>query len=54
MRFDVDYGMKSGDSLTIAGVWRKIPNPDRKWWQFWRPRMVASGEYQRFTVTEIS
>lgn len=51
-RFEMEFGV--GDEITIAGVHRRIKNPDRRWWQFWRPRTGASIEYQRFTVTEIA
>ena len=42
--------IKTGDTITIAGVMRKAINPDRRWWQFWKPRMVASDELQAFVA----
>lgn len=44
--------METGDTFTIAGVNRMVPNPSRKWWQFWKPRMIDSGQIQMFIVTE--
>lgn len=35
--------MKTGETFTIAGVHKMVPNLDRKWWQFWKPRLVTSG-----------
>lgn len=31
-------GMVSGDVITITGD--TVPNTNRKWWQFWKPRNV--------------
>ncbi len=42
--------MKPGDKVTIEGVYRAIPNPDRRWWQFWKPRMVDTSEPMEWTV----
>ena len=50
----MDYRMKienhefaTGDTVTIAGVYRTIPNPDRSWWQFWKPMRVTASELER-------
>jgi hypothetical protein len=43
--------LKVGDEVTIAGCLVLVRNPDRRWWQFWKPRMIMSGELQRFRVT---
>lgn len=32
---------KSGDVFTIEGLHPAIRDPNRRWWQFWKPRMVA-------------
>lgn len=29
--------MRVGDRITLGWKWR---NPDRRWWQFWKPRFV--------------
>jgi hypothetical protein len=42
--------MKPGDTFTIAGLTRKVPNPARKWWQVWRPRMIDTRELQTWTI----
>lgn len=41
---------KVGDKITIAGANRMVPNPDRRRWQFWKPRMVDAGEPAVFEV----
>ena len=42
------------DTVTFAGFFVPTPNPHRRWWQFWRPRMVRTNELQRFTVMNSS
>lgn len=42
--------MNNGDLVTIDEIYRKIPNRDRKWWQFWKPRLVTTDELQLFRV----
>lgn len=43
--------MKPGDHFTIAGCFAMMLNPNRRWWQFWKPRYVADEErLARFTV----
>lgn len=44
--------ISDGDVFTIAGVYKIIRNPDRHWWQIWRPRMVATGKLQTFRVRQ--
>ncbi len=39
-----------GDTLTVANINRLIRNPEHKWWAFWRPRMIDSGELQTFVI----
>ena len=39
--------MKVGDQVTFSGDYR---NWKRKWWQFWKPRMVKLAP---FTVTAV-
>lgn len=46
--------MQTGDTFTIAGVYSQVRNPERQWWQFWKPRMVASSELARFEVRSAS
>ena len=41
---------KSGDTLTIAGVYELIPNRDKRWWQFWKPKKVRSDRLKVYTV----
>ncbi len=38
------------EQFTIAGVYAEIPNPSRKWWQFWKPRLVVSDKLMDFRV----
>lgn len=41
-------GPEQADTLTIAyGMER---NPDRRWWQVWKPRWVAMDQLQCFEV----
>lgn len=42
--------IKLGDSITIEGLHRVIANPDRRWWQLWKPRMVETSETAEWTV----
>lgn len=38
--FEEAYGsLKPGDILTIDGVYKTRPS-GRKWWQFWKPRLI--------------
>lgn len=37
-----------GDTLTIANHYVQIINHDRKWWQFWKPKMVNSDQLYKF------
>lgn len=37
----------SGAAFTIAGVFKMVPS-GRKWWQFWKPKMVKSDELRVF------
>ena len=46
--------MKQGDTYTFAGVYILKPNPDRKWWQVWKPRLVATPDLQTFQVKAVS
>lgn len=43
--------IKIGDEFTIAGVRNMRPNPDRRWWQLWKPRRVPA-ELKVFRVVE--
>ena len=42
--------MNLEDTFVIAGAYERIANPDRRWWQFWKPRFVAGKNLQRFNV----
>lgn len=44
--------IKMGDVFTISGIYEEVKNPDRKWWQFWKPKMVSSG-LKKFHVTNV-
>jgi hypothetical protein len=46
-----DSIIKIGDTFTIEGVYRMVPNPDRRWWQLWKPRLAKkANELQMFRV----
>lgn len=32
--------IKPGDIVTVAGFYVTVPNPHRRWWQFWKPKMI--------------
>lgn len=51
IRFVEGGTFKPGDVFTIGGFYRMIPNPHRRWWQFWKPREVSSGELVKFTIS---
>lgn len=40
--------IKEGDIITIAGYYQKVPNPARRWWQVWKPRMIAGGDLAKW------
>ena len=42
--------VREGDKVTIVGIMERVPNPHRHWWQFWKPRTVATKKLQQFTV----
>ena len=42
--------MTDGDVLTFDGLFKPMPNPNRRWWQLWKPRTIASNELQTFVV----
>lgn len=45
--------IKVGDKFTISGIYKGIKNPNRRWWTFWRPRIVADPNVlQQFRVVE--
>lgn len=35
----------SGAILFVDGWFEFVPNPDRRWWQFWKPQQVAGPMY---------
>lgn len=45
--------IKEGDVITIQGAHHMVPNPDRKWYQFWKPRRVF-GPLQRYRVVAVN
>lgn len=45
--------IKEGDMITIEGMHQMVPNPDRKWWQFWKPAKIL-GPLQRYRVLAVS
>lgn len=45
--------IKVGDTVTFAHIYETVSNPDRRWWQVWKPRFVATDNPQTFIVKEI-
>ncbi len=39
---------KRGDIVTIAGCHEMAPNTNRRWWQFWKPRMVRTDKLAKW------
>ncbi len=47
----VTYGdIKPGDIITIAGRTIRVKNPNRHWYQFWKPKMITTSELEKFAV----
>lgn len=44
--------MQPGDTLTIADHHVLIINQDRKWWQFWKPKMVKGDQLYKYEVVQ--
>jgi len=42
--------LKTGDTFTLSGIYRDMPNPAWRWWALWRPRFVASSDLQTYRV----
>lgn len=38
------------ETFTVAGMYEQVRNPNRRWWQFWKPRMINSDRLATFTV----
>ena len=52
--FEPAPDMKPGDTIRIAGCYQKVPNPRRKWWSFWRPKMIDGPELQVWTCVDAA
>ncbi len=47
-------GIEVGDVVTISGFFDLKENPDRRWWQFWKPRHVpGAGHLTKFHVVKV-
>jgi hypothetical protein len=44
--------LQPGDKIILSGLPNMVPS-GRRWWQFWKPRMVESHEPQAFIVTTV-
>jgi len=42
--------LKTGDTFTLSGIYRDMPNPAWRRLVFWRPRFVASSDLQTYRV----
>ena len=42
--------LQVGDKIDLTG-WFDIPNSDRKWWQFWKPKTVKTYGAQQHVIT---
>lgn len=45
--------MKPGDTFTLEGIHELYPNFHRRWWQFWKPKLVKGAALRRFKVAKI-
>lgn len=41
-----------GEIFTADGFYELLPNPDRSWWQIWKPRHIF-GDLQKYVVTKV-
>ena len=39
--------------LGYAGDYQMIKNPDRRWWQWWKPKIIKSDKLTVYTLTGI-
>lgn len=49
--------IQMGDMFTIEGVHNVMRNPNRRWWQLWKPRMVPDHRrdgLRQFKVISVS
>ena len=46
--------IKEGDFVTVAGIYALVPNPNRGWWQLWRPKFVQSDGLETFKVVAVA
>ena len=37
----------------IGGVVRMVRNLDRRWWQFWKPKMVPTKRLAQFRILSV-
>lgn len=44
------FAVKVGDNFTIENIHALQPNRGRRWWQVWKPKLVASRKLQEFRV----
>jgi hypothetical protein len=44
--------LRVGDEVTFEGVRELAPNPNRRWWQIWKPRFVEGAALQKFRVVD--
>ena len=49
----MNNSMNVGETFTISGVMRTVPNPDWHWWAFWRPRRIEGPEMQAYRIVAI-
>lgn len=43
--------VKPGDRITFAGQFVRVPNPNRRWFQFWKPKTITTDQLQEFTLS---
>lgn len=43
--------VQKGDTITFEGIRQMARNPDRKWWQVWKPRLIpANAQWDEATL----
>lgn len=42
-----------GDKFTIENFYSSVKNQDRRWWQFWKPRLVRSKDLVEWKVAAV-
>lgn len=42
------------ETFTVTGMYEQVRNPDRRWWQFWKRKMIDTDRPLKFTVSRTA